>query len=250
MSGSENADVLHLCDPPSISIDERCVTCPGGMTLVLGGQLAGKPIEHLCFDTTEVTLGEFLSHVQEENKWEEGARGHGLEMRSVGCVARAIEFGETGERATYPMNCVSYDQARSYCESKRKRLPAEWEWEWAAVGREQGRRFPWGAESPSCSRAVLSDSDGRFGCGKNMVWPVGAKPAGKSRDGLHDMIGNVWEMTATVDEGHPVARGGGWMSSADLPMSARTLADTRASDVGFRCVTEPSDLGDHEGVPR
>lgn len=239
-TGGERSEGLHLCGPPAILIEERCVVCPSGMIFVRGGELGGMKVGHLCFDTTEVTLGEFIGHVQEENRLEGRGHGHGLEMRSVGCVARALEFGEAEGRASYPMNCVSHAQAQRHCESKQKRLPAEWEWEWAAVGRDPTQRFPWGAEPPDCSRAVLSDSDGKFGCGRNMVWPVGEKPEGRSRDGLQDMIGNVWEMTSTVEDGHPVARGGGYFNSADLSISARTLVDIRASDVGFRCVAEPS----------
>jgi len=45
----------------------------------------------------------------------------------------------------HPINCVTWDQARQYCEFRRVRLPTEAQWEFAARGTD-GRLYPWGNE--------------------------------------------------------------------------------------------------------
>ena len=98
-----------------------------------------------------------------------------------------------------PVIHVNWYEAEAYCNWAGRRLPTEAEWEMAAstepandamgvAGRK--RRYPWGDEPPSADRANL---DSRFlGC-----VDVGAFPSGDSAFGCRQMIGNVWEWTAS-----------------------------------------------------
>jgi len=99
----------------------------------------------------------------------------------------------------HPVNCVDYNQSKTFCEWQGKRLPTEAEWEKAARGTD-GRIFPWGNELPNCNLAVMNDQpfvDGEMGtgCGSGTTQPVGSKPAGASPYGVMDMSGNLWEWT-------------------------------------------------------
>ena len=97
-----------------------------------------------------------------------------------------------------PMVNVCLHEAEAYCRFAHRRLPTEVEWEAAAAG-EPGpdgrlaptrRRFPWGDGAPTPERAHL---DFRA----LHAVDVGAFPAGDSAFGCRQMIGNVWEWTAS-----------------------------------------------------
>jgi iron(II)-dependent oxidoreductase len=92
-----------------------------------------------------------------------------------------------------PVIHVNAFEADGYCRWAGRRLPTEAEWELAATGpAEVGRKrpFPWGDEPPTSEHANL---DGRWGG----CVDVAALPAGDSAFGCRQMIGNVWEWTAS-----------------------------------------------------
>lgn len=95
-------------------------------------------------------------------------------------------WGVSG-REQHPVNCVDWNQAWMFCGWSGKRLCSESEWEKAARGQE-GFRYPWGNELPTCELAVMN------GCGLNTITsPVGSKKRGASPYGALDMSGNVLE---------------------------------------------------------
>ena len=104
-----------------------------------------------------------------------------------------------------PVIHVNWHEANAYCRWANRRLPTEAEWEMAASAEpsangldpsEHKRAFPWGDDSPSLERANL---DWRaLGC-----VPVDALAAGDSAFGCRQMIGNVWEWTASDFQPYP-----------------------------------------------
>lgn len=132
-----------------------------------------------------------------------------------------------------PVIHVNWYEAEAYCRWAGRRLPTEAEWETAAAASGNDlsapkRRFPWGDEPPNPARAQL---DGyRLGC-----CDVADRVAGDSHFGCRQMIGNVWEWTASdflpypgfvADPyrdysqpwfgTHKVLRGGAWMTRSRL----------------------------------
>ena len=153
--------------------------------------------------------------------------------------------------STLPVTGVTHGEAMAFCRWKHPpegRLPTEAEWEAAARGRG-GRAYPWG-ESWTVSAANTESS------GRNAPAPVGSYPAGRTPEGVHDLIGNVWEWTSTPMGPYPggnpvpnlpagteyyVIRGGAWNTpdSTASPITRGYLppAAGRADldKTGFRC---------------
>jgi formylglycine-generating enzyme required for sulfatase activity len=147
-----------------------------------------------------------------------------------------------------PAGCLTFQQAKDYCEFAGRRLPSEAEWEKAARGTE-GALFPWGDDAPDCTLANMA------GCADGLT-PAGSLEAGASPYGVLDMAGNMVEMVAdwydaAYYESSPasdppgpsrgnryVGRGGGYRSEAAwLRASKRDWYDLtdHAVSLGFRC---------------
>ena len=104
-----------------------------------------------------------------------------------------------------PVIHVNWHEAQAYCRWAGRRLPTEAEWEMAASAEPAAdgrgltthkRVFPWGDDSPTIDRANLDWRE--LGC-----IPVYALPAGDSAFGCRQMIGNVWEWTASDFKPYP-----------------------------------------------
>lgn len=155
-----------------------------------------------------------------------------------------------------PVVCVTWSQARQYCQWVGGDLPTEAQWEKAARG-NKGQPFPWGSADPTCELAVMRDH-GRGGCDSGTTLSVTSKSRGKSPYGALNMAGNVWEWTRDWYASNPspapdgknptgpshgtekVSKGGaylargryGFLSGASRNKAMPSLA---FSTIGFRC---------------
>lgn len=95
--------------------------------------------------------------------------------------------------ADEPVLHVTWYEADAYARWAGRRLPTEAEWEKAArhdpvSGRS--RRFPWGDQAPGPQHANLGQRH-------LQPAPVGSYPEGASPYGVRQLIGDVWEWTAS-----------------------------------------------------
>jgi gamma-glutamyl hercynylcysteine S-oxide synthase len=266
---------------PAESFGEEMVLVPGG-TFWMGAGPDGfaydneRPrhelrVEPFLIDTAPVTNGDFIAFLDdggyERREWwsEEGWRWRERERISVplywrreGNDVMVRSFNEhSAVDPTRPVCHVSWYEADAFARYAGKRLPTEAEWEKAAsadpaAGAE--RRYPWGEEAPTPGRANLDQL--AFGPA-----PAGAYAAGASAAGARQMLGDVWEWTASGFEryegfeafpyreyseeffGGPyrVLRGGSWATQPDAVTNTFRNWDypeRRQIFAGFRCAKD------------
>lgn len=171
------------------------------------------------------------------------------------------------QRADHPVVHVSFEDVSAYAAWARKALPTEAEWEFAARGGLNDATYAWGEEFAPDGRFMANIWQGRFPFenlaedGYEGTSPAGAFPA--NGYGLYDMIGNVWEWTATAYDtpragtekpsccqskqgGDPAAarvvKGGSHLCAPNYCLRYRPAArqsqtmDTSTTHIGFRCV--------------
>jgi formylglycine-generating enzyme len=178
---------------------------------------------------------------------------------------------DVAEKGDHPVVQVAYPDAAAYARWAGRRLPSEAEWEYAARGGTT-TVYAWGDDEKPDGRLMANTWQGRFPYRNDSAlgW-VGTSPVGTfppNEFGLVDMIGNVWEWTATEFSAHhrldqppkscctPSAsadpaisqtlKGGSHLCAPEYCHRYRPAArspqsqDTATSHIGFRCVAESS----------
>jgi serine/threonine-protein kinase len=256
-ASGDGAARTSTADVPSATASAPAGDPPAGMVRVEAGEYwigCDPKVNKGCFDDEkpgrllevdafmimhhEVTVAEYDRCVQAGKCDPPGTDG--------GCT-----FGKQGKEA-YPVNCVTWEGARAYCEYRGWRLPSEHEWEIAARGSHR-HSFPWGNEPPTCDLAVIATAAGG-GCGTQGPLATGSRPKDVSWVKVFDLGGNVREWTAseyapyvggTMDEevSGRVNRGGSWMMTVEEINTSHTrgvdVPSESRPDLGFRCVADP-----------
>lgn len=160
----------------------------------------------------------------------------------------------------FPVVGINWFEASAYARWAGKRLPTDAEWVKAGAwpvaltrtARFQ-RKYPWG-NTMQASRANL------WGSGPGRIVAVDATPGGVSVGGVHQLIGNVWEWTASRFVGQHDDDDGRWSPQNGLRSIRGGAFDTyfetqatcqfqsgenpvhRRHNIGFRCAVALSDL--------
>jgi formylglycine-generating enzyme required for sulfatase activity len=155
-------------------------------------------------------------------------------------------------REGHPINCVSVEQALSYCNWERKRLPSEEEWETAVLQDGLGGlgKYAWALER-ACFKCQKANAVPRPAAPvERGTCAVGSYHLEESKLGFEDLVGNVAEWTTgrmcagDVDWcSAPVARGNTWCSTLYEELTERhsgpgTTHGRDAAFIGFRCASD------------
>jgi formylglycine-generating enzyme required for sulfatase activity len=226
---------------------EHC--CSAGMSFVPAGNAFfpdNPPVEWFCIDTLETTVAEYRECVK--------ARRCTLPKRS-----NRIDPSDPGKSPEWePCNyyqkgrdrdaidCLSFWQARDYCEFRHKRLPEVNEWMLAAgFGAHPRQLFPWGNELLGTLDVCWSRTPQQRTC------KVGTHPKDVSLYGVLDMAGNAREWAKDRESDCPTGsycsehiKGDGWDRSLDKNLkyfptnSSRWRVDINKGSywAGVRCV--------------
>jgi formylglycine-generating enzyme required for sulfatase activity len=195
-----------------------------------------------CLDLNEVTVADHAACV---------ARGRCAQPVAYAANDRLDQYRafcnwhRPAPRENHPINCVSFDQARTFCAKRGARLPTDVEWTWAATNGST-TTFPWGTETPGAARvngcgaecppAVIAATGrdemkaayaGNDGFGDTA--PVGSFARGDNRWGVHDLAGNVAEFVVPVaapESAGDLAAGGAFLTQAAHFMKGATPTRT------------------------
>ena len=191
-------------------------------------------------DATEVTTARYSKFLQANGSLAPPDEWDGVDLKKHGDL---------------PVVGVSWNDADAYCQWVGRRLPTEAEWERAARDSDQ-RKYPWGNDEPGAGKAAYArKAEHAYEGGLERV---GSLEAGRSREGVYDLEGNVSEWVTdwfaesfSVDDvrnpkGPPsgekkVIRGSGWHEPVERIGGSRRYQaspDNRTDDVGFRCARD------------
>ncbi|MEG3841151.1 ergothioneine biosynthesis protein EgtB [Microcoleus sp. herbarium14] len=247
------------CPMPNSAIE-----IPGG-EFYMGSDAAealdNERSRHLCYleaysiDRYPVTCGQYRDFMesggyQNPDWWS----ADGWKWLQGEGVDRPLYWSENPAFNNHPVCGVSWYEAEAYCNFTGKRLPSEAEWEKAAswnATNQTYRIYPWGESQPNASLCNHGNHIANTS-------PVDAFGKGTSAAGCCDMLGNVWEWTASTFEAYPgfesypyrgysevyfdgehrVLKGGSW---ATFPHALRSsfrnwyYPGVRQIIAGFRC---------------
>jgi ergothioneine biosynthesis protein EgtB len=177
--GWDNEFDAHRVAVPAFEVDAHSVTNADYLAFIEAGGYTERSLW-----SAEAWRWLQQDGVEHPAFWVKPAAGPGWRWRGM--------FEDLPLPGAWPVY-VSQAEASAYAAWKGRRLMTEAEYHRAAFGTRDGRErpFPWGDEPPSARV-------GNFGFASWEPVPAGARPAGASAWGVHDLVGNGWEWTSTV----------------------------------------------------
>ncbi|MEV7735792.1 ergothioneine biosynthesis protein EgtB [Streptomyces sp. NPDC088921] len=172
-----------------------------------------REVDPFYIDTTPVTNAEYQAFIEDggydnERWWAPAGWAH-IRKYSIHAPLFWSRDGKQWLRRRFgvtevvppdePVVHVCWYEADAYARWAGRRLPTEAEWEKAARHDPAGgrsTRYPWGDADPAPEHANLGQRHLRPA-------PAGSYPEGESPLGVRQLIGDVWEWTASDFEPYP-----------------------------------------------
>lgn len=242
-------------------VPEGCVCLPQTVNDAPGCpemDVETAPFLLACSTVTDARFQKFVDDggYDDLELWPEDIWPHLIDFKDL-TGRPAPRFWKNGRhnktRSQHPVVGICYYEAAAYARWAGYRLPTEAEWQVAASWRIRSsayvlRRYPWG-DALDTQRCNI------WASGLAKTTAVHDYEAGAAPNGVRQLVGNVWEWTAsdfevTDDQGRPVVgdmlmksiRGGAF--DTYFPAQATSCFRTglaslvRAHNVGFRCALD------------
>lgn len=164
------------------------------------------------------------------------------EARYAECVTAGActEIRLSGEPGR-ALGGITLGEAAQFCVWAGGSLPTAEQLAFAAAG-SVGRRYAWGDTGAVCRRGAWGLVNGPCGAGAIGPEVTGSHPDGASPEGILDLAGNVAEWSKPANAGATLVdvRGGSYVDGAASALRSwhrrEVEVNTRAVDIGFRCV--------------
>jgi len=141
--------------------------------------------------------------------------------------------------ANYPITYVAWFEAQAYAAWSGKKLPTREQWARAAYGAQGASElFPWGEEWKEDAANMQTQQ----------AWETSMYKSDIVKTGCCNMAGNVREWTRSMSTGNSdgmpnfgdemIVCGGSFLQASHLRDVGKQPFETRAPDLGFRCVLE------------
>ncbi|MFO0606375.1 MAG: SUMF1/EgtB/PvdO family nonheme iron enzyme [Polyangiales bacterium] len=234
-----------------VAADVPGAECPPGYVYIREGHVylqadasTTVPVGAYCIGIGEVTVREYAVCVE---------AGYCRDLSGTSCSGPL--HSTWNQRNVwgwqYPLNCVTWIEASTYCHFVHGELPTEPQWKRA--GRDESPRvYPWGNDRMLQGRVNACGLECYTRQGRTPAYPYDdGKPSvappqsfsGESPFGVFDLSGNLWEWTYPTDlqrsQNRRPYRGGSWSSTdpAQLTLDAEDAneGDKRWAHLGFRC---------------
>jgi len=232
----------------------------------------GKSIPAFFMDTSPVTVAQFRAFVEATEYVTEAEKFGNSGIFTIEqnwFLEDGADWqypqGPNAEKAhdDHPVTQVSYNDALAYANWAGKRLPSQAEWEHAAKdANDINTIYNWGDQLIVEGKYMANTWQGSFPFvnlnedGFMLTSPVGA--FGKTKLGLTDMAGNVWEWTSDWSIPHGVKpenfvpnqtsqkilRGGSFLCEPSfchgfqITGTSESTPETSLMHTGFRCVKD------------
>lgn len=257
------------------AVDESAALVPAGPVVITPRGLESDCVEHerliqvnaFLLDRYPVTNRAYQAFVddggyQQMSLWDAAIWPAVLQFvdQTGEAGPRAWRHGRhLAEQGNHPVTGVSWFEATAYARWAGKRLPTDAEWVKATAWpicptgeRPTQRRYPWG---DAMDRRVANLWNGE----PTGTTAVDAFPGGGAVNGVYDLVGNVWEWTASsFDEYAPQKlqweaaaalksiRGGAFDTYFDTQAATDFASGedplSRRPNIGFRCALSPTAL--------